>query len=339
MSEQEKHPNFLGGFLCGILGTFAFAWLGNIAMWTAGTLGFALGCWPKEIVTSVTSTCKTCGRQIPHCFTGVMRACKWIFGNKYRRLYALRCFVVMPLAFVSVFIGLWMMVLLKNVPENAVYGSILLRALFAPAFFITAILATTFVMTAILSVDAMENKQRYSRRRIEMKYSKSMLRRRKRYGLLYFIACDIWGVLKRQASIFMAVALAVLTVPPLLVAVAMITFVVFIMRTVVFITSATSNVLCLTAALATTTYSAWALQPHMTGYMLGIVAIGIGCLSGTATVATQRITAHAFPSVGKRFTTLSEFDIPSRVITPIARAWYIPQKKLWGIALTSPESA
>lgn len=345
MSDRQSvapQPNFLGGFLCGFLGVLAFAWLGEIAMWIAGTLGFVIGCWPREICLSLTSACQACVKKAPiagkNLFTfehsPILRAARYVFSSKYRCLYCLRLVIVLALSLswpIAALAG--SILIIRNMPKSEslafAAGISLLSLLFL------GVACSLFPLLTILmpEVQLGEGIQRNW-----VCYLKSMRRRRVHHGLLYCVGYDVWGTLKRQLAVAFVLVFGACAGLLLLVAMTAVALAVLIIRSVLLLNSRASGIICLTLALLVTACSVWALSDYLSGTLLWVIAVGTGCFAGSATVAGRELVTRAAPYASDRVHAFAKQTIASR-IEPLTRLWLKPEQIIGTIAATSPETA
>lgn len=348
MSDRQSvvpQPNFLGGFLCGFLGVLAFAWLGEIAMWIAGTLGFVIGCWPREICLSLTSAYRACASKSPDVCKGllafehspILRAARYVFTSKYRCLYCLRVVIVLALSLPWLIAAVAVPTLMiRNMPESESQASAMaISVLVVPIF---VVVCSLLPLLAILMPLDQPGAGGVGYQRNWICYLKSLRCRRVHHGLLYCVGYDVWGTIKRQLAMAFVLIFGACTGLLLLVAMAAVTLVVLIIRGVLLLNSHASGIICLVLALLATACSAWTLSDYLSGTLLWVIAVGTGCFAGSATVAGRELVIRALPYASDRVHAFAKQTIASR-IEPLTELWLKPERIIWTIAVTCPEAA
>ncbi len=168
-------------------------------------------------------------------------------------------------------------------------------------------------------------------------YLQSLYSRRKHHGLLYCAGFDALSTLKYQLAIAFVFVFGAGAGLLLLVIMAAVTLAVLVIRGLLLLNSRASGVICLAVALVVTACSTWALSDYLSGALLWLIAIGTGCLAGSATVVVREFVTRAVPYASDRVHTFARQTVASRV-EPLTNLWLKPEQVAWCIAITPPEA-
>jgi hypothetical protein len=171
-----------------------------------------------------------------------------------------------------------------------------------------------------------------------MHYMRSMRKRREDRGLLYCIGYDVYHTNKLALVTITSFLFTVCGFIAVAAVTAAVVLVVFVVRSMLLINSRAINIACLAVALAVTTCSAWALQPYLTGYTLGVIAVGVGCMAGTVVVAVRELIMRTLPSATKKMRSFAWQPILSWV-KPLTDCYAVGVSVLQDMSQSSPERA